>query len=173
MEFVLIQIVGFIGAGLLIFSFQSRRNRGFIYIQTAGYFMYMLQFILLDALTGAGNLFICLLRNLMLSNQKRRWAQHKAWLWIFVGAYLLVAILTWQGLISILPCVAMVTSTLAMWTRNGKTIRIANFFICSPAWILYDLYFQSYSGVFCEAFSMISIVISVARYGIKALDTTD
>ena len=80
---------------------------------------------------------------------------------------------TWQGAFSILPCIGVVTVTMAGWSRNGRKVRLANLWVASPAWLIYDAYTHSWSGILCEALSMGSVIVSVLRYGWKALDTVE
>ena len=78
--------------------------------------------------------------------------------------------LTWENALSILPFLGTAGMTVAGWKGNGKHIRLANLFVCCPAWLIYDIYSHSIPGALCETFSLCSIAISVMRYGWKALD---
>ena len=94
-------------------------------------------------------------------------------LWLFVSLHIIVTILTYQDLFSLFPCIGMVAITIASWTRNGKKIRITNIFVNSPSWLIYDIYTVSYSGIVCEVLTLLSVIISFFRYGVKALDQPD
>lgn len=115
---------------------------------------------------------ISCVRNLVLSS-RRPWAYWKGWPWLLVAANLLGTSLVWENLFSIFPCLAVVSITVAGWSRNGKHIRIANIFVASPSWLIYDFYTGSYSGIVSEIITLCSVGISVLRYGWKALDNTD
>ena len=80
---------------------------------------------------------------------------------------------TWVGPLSLLPLIGVSSLTLANWTRNGRVIRIANFAVSSPVWIVYDIFTGSWSGIAAELFCMSSVVVSVIRYGWKALDIVE
>ncbi len=81
--------------------------------------------------------------------------------------------MTWTDAFSLLPCAAMIVTTSAMWSTNGKKIRLANMFVSSPFWLVYDAHAGSWSGVLCELFAISSIMISIFRYGLKALDVDE
>ena len=66
--------------------------------------------------------------------------------------------------IAILLLVAQAGGTLAMWTRNGKTIRIAQLSMISPIWIVNNVFYFSIGGILCEVFNMLSVVISMLRF---------
>jgi len=57
--------------------------------------------------------------------------------------------------------------------KDSKRIRMANLFVNSPAWLIYDIYTVSYSGILCEIFTLISVIVSFFRYGMKDLDHAD
>ena len=92
---------------------------------------------------------------------------------VLTAANIAGTILTWQSVFSILPCVAVVSLNFAAWSRNGKKIRLTNIFAVSPSWLIYDVYSGSISGIITELICLGSVGISVLRYGLKALDTTE
>ena len=49
-------------------------------------------------------------------------------------------------------------------------IRLNRLCFASPCWIIYDILVGSVSGIACEAFSMGSVIVSLFRYGLAALD---
>ena len=136
------------------------------------YLSFMTQFVLLGAFTGAGTLFISASRNFLLYNAGKSWADWKGWQPLIILAYITACFVTWKDIYSILPGIAMVSGTVAAWTRNGKLIRLNTVCINSPCWLTYDFISHSYAGVIGETFSICSILISFWRYGFKALDGT-
>ena len=79
--------------------------------------------------------------------------------------------LTWNGWSSLLPTAAMVVGTPFLWTQNGKTLRLAQLFFVSPCWLTYNVIVFSIAGVFTESFNIISVIVSLCRFGLKGLDT--
>ena len=145
------------------------RKPGLFAMQMSANAVYIVHFFMLGAYSGCVNLLISFLRNLMLFRSDLKWTQAKGWMWFYIGLNILMAGLTWKDLFSIFPCVAMITMTIVMWTRDGKKIRLASLLVNSPAWLTYDIYTMSYSGILCELFSMISVLVSIKRFGLKAL----
>ena len=78
--------------------------------------------------------------------------------------------MTWDGAVSILPGLGAISGTLACWTNNAKIIRITNLTINSPCCLIYDVIFRSWGGVINESITIISIIVSIMRFGLKALD---
>ncbi|MDD2503070.1 MAG: YgjV family protein, partial [Clostridia bacterium] len=70
------------------------------------------------------------------------------------------------------PTAAMVLGTLFMWSRNGKILRYAQFSFISPCWLIYNVAMGSIAGVLTESVNLISVVVSLLRFGVKELDKT-
>ncbi|MBR4401409.1 MAG: YgjV family protein [Synergistes sp.] len=164
------QLIGFVGTALLIASYQCRKSKDLFLLQMGSNVMYIIHFIMLGALSGSVSIFLGLTRNFILYSHTHRWAQWKGWLPLIIAGYVFGTYITWKDWYSILPCVGMTVMTAACWSRNGKNIRIANFAVNSPAWLVYDIHAFSISGVVTETFCLVSIIVSFFRYGWKALD---
>ena len=144
---IIAQIIGFVALLCYLLSYQLRSNRGLYLAQTAGNFLFMIQFLLLGAYSGCVNLII--------------------------AAFAAVLVLTWDGWTSLLPFAAMTTCTVAFWTDNALNIRKANLFVACPSWIIYDVVFHSWAGVLNETITIVSIMVSVWRFGWKNLGDPD
>ena len=173
MNFIAAQIIGFIGTGLLVFSYQFKESKKLFIVQMFSNIAYILHFFMLGAFSGSINIAIALVRNFVLINSGKGWARNKYWLWLFISLHIMVTIFTYQDMFSLLPCIGMVAITIASWTRNGKKIRMTNIFVNSPSWLIYDIYTVSYSGIVCEVLTLLSVIISFFRHGVKALDQAD
>jgi len=168
---IITQIVGLIAAVLLIGSFQCKSSRKLIVVQLCANTTYLVHYMMLGAYSGCVSLFLSCIRYLIFSC-RRPWAYWKGWPWLLVVANLIGTLLTWQSIFSILPCIGVVSLTIAGWTRNGKKIRLANLCFSSPAWLIYSYHSGSYFGIFSELFCISSVIISILRYGWDVLDST-
>lgn len=166
------QGIGFAALALSLASYQCKSSRRLFRVQLLGNFLYLTHFLLLGAYSASVSLLISCIRNLILVG-KGPLSAWKGWLWIIVAANVGATVLVWENWFSILPCIGVVTFTLGCWTRNGKKLRIANLFFSTPAWLIYDLYTRSYSAIINECLTIASTVISVCRFGWKALDTVE
>jgi hypothetical protein len=169
---VITQAIGFVATALQIGSFQCKSSRKLIFVQLCGNTAFLIHMFMLGAYSGCVSLLISVIRNLILTS-RRPWAYWKGWPWLLVTANVAGALLTWESPFSLLPCIAVVSLTIAGWSRNGKKIRIANSCVASPAWLIYEFYAGSISGIVTELFTLCSVGISILRYGWKALDTTE
>lgn len=166
---IVIQSLGLIAAGLMISSFQCRTNRNLFALQFAAVSFFAVQFIFLGGLTGGLVLIIGMVRNLLLLQFHRGWPQKKIFMWLFIAAYISATLFTYENTMSLLPLLAMCVGTFFMWTDNRGLIRMANLCVACPAWLIYDIYIGSYGGIINEIFIMISILISIKRYGFRSL----
>ncbi len=157
-----------------IISFQIKSNKGLFITQSIANVFYGLQFLLLGAYSGCVNLILGILRNLLMTQYgKRKWVRSKGWVAVFIAAFAAVLVLTWDGWTSLLPFAAMTTCTVAFWTDNALNIRKANLFVACPSWIIYDVVFHSWAGVLNETITIVSIMVSVWRFGWKNLGDPD
>lgn len=169
-ETIFIQAIGFVGVACFIISYQIKSNKALFAMQVTGTCLFCLQFLLLEAYTGCFNLMLVILRNLMLLfAEGRPWILWKGWPVIFSAASAVIIGVTWQGPLSLLVFAAMVASMFGYWTRNAQKIRLCNLAVSSPAWLIYDLFVGSIGGVISESITLISIIVSIFRYGWKNL----
>lgn len=71
------------------------------------------------------------------------------------------------GFLGLLAFIASTVSTIFYWTNDARKLRLANLFVSSPCWIIYDSIVGSMGGVISESFTMISIVVSIYRFGLR------
>ena len=169
MSDALLQVIGFVGVALFIVSYQIKSNRALFFCQMLGCVIFCVQFFLLGAYTGAISLFINVLRNvLLLKANVWKWARSRVTLAVILLLLVLTTVFTWAGWISLLPFVSMAVTTIGYWTRNGQKIRLSQL-IGSPCTLLYDALIRSWGGALNEGIAIISILISIHRFGWKAL----
>ncbi len=169
MSDALLQVIGFVGVALFIVSYQIKSNRALFFCQMLGCVIFCVQFFLLGAYTGAISLFINVLRNvLLLKANVWKWARSRVTLAVILLLLVLTTVFTWAGWISLLPFVSMAVTTIGYWTRNGQKIRLSQL-IGSPCTLLYDALIRSWGGALNEGIAIVSILISIHRFGWKAL----
>lgn len=169
MNAILIQAIAFVGMGLFILSYQIKSNRALFFCQMLGCVLFCIQFFLLGAYTGAIGLFINILRNvLLLKANVWPWARSRVTLGLILLALAVMTVFTWAGWISLLPFVSVAVTTIGYWSRNGQKIRLSQL-IGAPCTLLYDALIRSWGGALNEGIAILSILISICRFGWKAL----
>ncbi|MDD6175015.1 MAG: YgjV family protein [Firmicutes bacterium] len=169
------QILGFVAAAIEISSFQWKDSKKLFLMQIIFMSVFSVHYLLLaaenpSAYTGVLLNLAGIVRAVFLFFGDRQWARSRIAL---IGIMLLMAvcgIVTWEGWISLLPTAAAVVGTPFLWTRNGKTLRLAQLFLISPCWLVYNAIVFSVAGVLTVSFDMVSVIVSICRFGLKGLD---
>lgn len=170
MQEILIQGIGFVGVIFYIVSYQVKSNKGLYVYQLLGSLSFMIQFVLLGGITGCFGLMITILRNFLLARiDKWTWVKGKPVALGIMALSTLVTVCTWSGWLNLLPWLAVVGSTIGYWTNNARSIRLSNLVCASPCWLIYDVLLGSIGGVINESITLCSILVSIYRYGWKAL----
>ena len=170
MTFIIAQGLGIVATLCFLFSFQVRTNRGLYLLQAGGCLAFAAQFLILGALGGCVSQLFIIARNMMLTMYNRwAWVRWKGWVPIFLAIAVFLTWRTWDGPANLLPLIPMSAGTIALWTNNAGIIRLANMFICSPTWIIYDIITGAYSAIANEVVVIGSVLLSIYRYGMKEL----
>lgn len=161
----IIQGIGFLGVALFIISYQIRSNRALFLCQLMGCIFFCIQFFLMGAYTGAISLIINIARNLLLlKSNDWKWAKSQVALAVIIVLLLVMTIYTWAGWISVLPFASVAVTSIGYWTQNAQKIRLSQLF-GSPCTLLYDILVHSWGGAVNEAIAILSIIISIIRFG--------
>ena len=171
---LVIQLVGFAAMALMIASYQMKSNRLLFIVQSMGLIAFGIQFLLMNQLSASIRLVLCLVRNVILVKYNDwAWVRWKGLMWVFCAGFTLIAALTWTGPICILPWLGTVSGTIGYMTNNAQKIRLATLVCSSPSWLLYDLIVGSWGGFINESITLLSIIISIKRYGWKNMGDPD
>ena len=123
MQEILIQILGFIGAAVSMFSFQSKKRSGILLLQIFSAACFGLHFTLLGAVSGAALNFLALARAMVFYFRgSKKWASSIVWLPVFILCSVGAVALTWEGPISLLPMTGMILTTFAQYSSSAKMV---------------------------------------------------
>ena len=162
---VIAEVIGIIGIICSILSFQCSQRKNVMLFQVLASLMFCTQLFLVGAVTGACLDSINFFRSLFFSIDKK-WAKSNWWLALFILLLLAAGIATWQNAYSILPMIGSLLSTVALWMKTSKKIRLISFF-SGPYWLIYNVVNGAYSAAVNELIAMTSIVIGILRHDIK------
>ena len=168
-----IQAIGFVGVAFFIASYQIKSNKALFMCQMIGCIIFCVQFFILGAYTGAISLIINIIRNLLLVKRKDwKWVDRRSTMLVILALLAAMTIYTWDGAISLLPFISVAVTTIGYWSNNAQKIRLSQFF-GSPCTLLYDVLIRSWGGVLSETITLVSIIISVIRFGWKNMGRPD
>ena len=160
MLFYIAQGVGFIGTAFLFFSFQHNSKKKILWLQAGTAAAFALHFFMLGAFAGMAVNLLNIPRNIIFTRKQQR-----RWTYIFIGLYLLLGFLIWEGPVSLLPIIAACISTVVFSLKNPRHIRFFSVPIVA-FWLIYNIFSFSIPGVLTEVFGFISITIAIVRYDI-------
>lgn len=92
---------------------------------------------------------------------------------IFLTIYIINGIVTWEGIITLVPTIASVIFCLVIWQHNTKNIRRFGL-VVQTLWFFYALYLGSYVVMITEFILLISTTLAIIRLDIiKPTKTKD
>ena len=168
-----IQFIGYIGMACALLSYQCKKNKQYFLFQTGCALAFTIQFMFLSSWAAMLLNVFSIMRGIIFSLGNKC---KKLFYLIAIEASFAVSCLTatlffgekWW--IAILLFIAQGGGTLAMWTRDGKKIRMAQLSVISPLWIINNVYYGSIGGIACEIFNIVSVVVSIIRFNKSGYD---
>lgn len=160
------QILGFIGLACSLLSFQMKKRGQILGFQMTASLMFCSQLFLLGAITGGCMDFISFIRTLIFSNNNKKWASSPLWLVGFCLLMIVTGILTWTNWWDVLPMLGGILSTIALWMKSERKIRLISLSV-GPCWLIYNLVKGAWSGALNEVLAMLSIIIGYLRNDVK------
>jgi len=164
------QGIGIIGLLFAVISFQKNSSKGILLFQILASTTFILHFLLIGAYTGSALNFIGVVRNLLFyyigsrrRNKSENHANKKLWLYLFIVIYIIAGSLTYKNFYSIFPIVGTIFSTVSLWIKNPKYIRLV-MLPSSPCWMIYNFVNMSIAGVMTELFVMSSLIVAMLRF---------
>lgn len=173
---LLVQALGLIGMTMNLVSFQLREQKKLIRLQFYSSIVFSFHYFLLGAMMGCILNIIGICRAFVFSHKEKEWARKKIWLYIFIGAYITVYILTftvlglepttYNLLLELLPVIGMTATTIGFFLENAAQVRKLSL-MNAPTWLVYNVISGSIGGALTEIFCLISVVVGIIRLDIK------
>lgn len=155
------QIMGVIALIILILSFQTNVKKRLLNLQIFSSVFFALQYLFLGAINGCLMNLMTSIRNILFSKVKS-----VVWLVLIILTMLIMSILSYNGLISILPSIAVILYSIALWQDNLKITRIVEVISCI-LFIIYNIKFYAISGLIATILELIFAIIAIYRFDIK------
>ena len=176
MTTIIAQMLGIFGMIAAIISYQCKKNKNYFIWQGISGVFFSAQFILIGAWAGLIFNAYNIVRAIAYQSKKAKSVMCVIGLesLVLTAAMLSIFVFKEAWWLVTFTLIAQATGTFAMWTRDGKKIRIAQMAVVSPFWLLYDLLIPvpSIGGILCEIFNMTSVIISFIRFKKTGFDKT-
>jgi hypothetical protein len=168
---IITQAIGLLGAVFLMLSFQMKSEGRFFAFQTTGSGFFLINYLLLGAWSGVLISIMSVTRSALTPFLKGKIR------YILFPLLLIVPIVAgffiYTGIETILMITAYCIFTLAMFTKNSRLIRITQLIVASPLQLAHNIIVFSLGGILCETFNILSIIVSIFRFGLKDFDNKE
>lgn len=81
---------------------------------------------------------------------------------LFVTAFVVMTVFSWQGLVSLLPAFAVINTTLALFYLENRSMRIL-MLASSIAWIINDIIWQAWPALLAESVAVLLNLRTISR----------
>ena len=165
MNFIMSQIIGGIGLLFLVYSLQKNNRKKLLKYQVLSSFSFALQYFLLGAYSGGFMHFMCMVRNHLFGKYKKGSVPFMLLLTILL-IIVILSLISYVGFISLLPMMAVVMYSCALWYGNLTYIRIIEVIGCT-LFVIYSIYVVSISGVIASLVEISSALVAIFRFDLK------
>lgn len=162
------QSIGFVALALSVLLFQKNNRVTMLRLMMAASFLYTVHFFMLGAYTGSAMNALGLGRSYIYSEKNQKiWASSRIWPALFILMGIAFGYLTFEGLYSILPVIAVSFQTLVFWLNKTRMIRLLSLF-SPPFWFAYNHIVGSIPGMIIEVLVFGSVCVAIYRFDIIA-----
>ncbi|MBE5821104.1 MAG: YgjV family protein [Clostridiales bacterium] len=165
------QIIGFIGLVFLVTSLQNNKKGIVLFFQIFANLFYGLQYILLNSLSAGLMSLVSLIRCIIFFyyEKKKNTTTPKVLFSILILCIVLIGIFTYTNISSLIPIIATILYTYAIWQKDLRIFRILTCLIAC-LWIIFNFNVGAYVILIGSIFELISGLIAIYRFDIKKKD---
>lgn len=162
---IIIQVIGFLGMLANFLSFQFKTHKNILLFRSINESLFILQYFLLGAYSGAFLNFVGIFRNMLFSKQVEKGKSTKIGAIIFSVIFTAFGIFTFEGFKSIMLIFAKVLSTVAYSNKNPTVIRIVSF-LTHISYLFYNISVFSLAGAISDGILLVSLIIGLMRFDV-------
>lgn len=163
-KYLIGQLFGILAIIFLSFSLKVNRKKYVLRCQAVSNLGYAMEYLLLGGLTGSLLLFMCIVRNIIY----QRFPNGKVpliWLVMTILVMIMLTIVTYNGIYSLLPALAIILNSYGLWQKNMTIHRIIGV-IASGLMIIFDLHLLGIS-VIATSLEMIFYIMAIIKFDVK------
>lgn len=161
MEFIIAQVLGFISLVIMVICVQFKQKSKIVIFNTMANFINAAQYFLLGALTGGIISLLNALRCIVFYFYTRKGLKPSLIvLIIFEITAVVSGAIGWQSWWSIVPIIASVLFTYALWQENIIVIKIFSG-VAGLSWSIYDIVVKAFMGAIQQFAQFVSAMIAI------------
>jgi hypothetical protein len=157
-----VQAVGVCALLIDILSVQRKRRTNILAMQMVASVTWVIHFFLLGAISGAAMNAVGIIRSLSYYKWRGKHRPRRV-LYMILALSVIMAAITWQGALSVLPLAAMIIAATAFWQRGEQVVRIL-LLVAAPLWFAYNFFSHSYAGMTSDVLALVSLSLALYRY---------
>ena len=171
MTYIIAQIIGFISLGISLIAYHRKEKKSIMTNLVICNSLKIIHYLLLEAYSGCITKIIAIIRDItIILQEKHPKLSSNIILLFFSILYVVAAIFTYQGILSIFSLVAALIYTIFIWNGDELKIKKTAFF-CYFLWLVYNIYASSISEVISNILGIVSTYIAIKNtnrwYNIK------
>jgi hypothetical protein len=159
--FMLSQLLVAVAIGFDLLSFQLQARRRIIACLIVSCILITCHFVLLDLWTAAGLALLAAVRLLAGYLTTARVVMLG-----FIGASLVIAVLTFDGVLSVLGCLGSIFGTIGTFCRNDKRLRLV-MMVATSLWLVHNSLAGTPTAVVMEALFLGSNLLGYYRFYLR------
>lgn len=166
MNIIIAQIIGVIALIFTMISVHQVNKRKILEFQILSNFAYLSQYVCLCAWAGVAMTSLGVLRSFVFYYYDEKNKKKSLKLLFSISLLIIICgILTYDGVVSLLPIVIALGYTYALWQSNMKVFRIVS--VISPLfWLAYDISVSAIVATLSCIFEFVSAFFAVLRFDI-------
>lgn len=163
--FVIAQCIGGIALFILVLSLQKNEKEKLLKYQVLSSLLYALQYLFLNALTGCFMNLACMCRNFIFYQYQDR---KVPFYWLMITLFFMVglSLVSYQGIISLFPMLAVVLYSIALWYGNVSIIRVVEVVSCS-FFVIYNIVVLAIMGLIATIIELVAALWAIYRFDIR------
>ena len=163
---IVVQVIGGVALLANFISFQMKKHSRILLFRTVNEALFILQYFLLGALSGAALNAVGCVRNVIFARQVAKGKKTVVSTVIFCLIFTAFGIATFDGVKSILLIFAKVLSTVAYGNKNTTVVRLVSF-VTHGAYLAYNLAVFSLAGAVGDTVLLVSLTIGIFRLDLR------
>lgn len=157
------QILGIALSCFNFFVYRARTREGILLSKLILDIGYSIQQCMIGAFTGALVNGIGIFRDVVFFNRQRRpWASHRFWLYLFVVLMGLSPVFTWIGPASLLPAFGSAFAVVGFYCEKPQHTRLFILLATIP-WLIYAMIITNYGMILNNVIQFVSVTLGLIR----------
>lgn len=161
MIYIIAQIIGCLAFLISLIAYHRKKKTKILEGMVISNTLNLVHYLLLDAYSGCLTKVMAIIRDLfIIIKDRNKKLSSYYFLLLFVVAYIVCAIFSYKGILSLFPILAAIIYIIPIWNGNEKTIKKTAFF-CYFLWLVYNVFVFSIAGIASNVISIISTFIAI------------